>query len=31
MKEWTRPVIKKMDVEETAFGDGTVFDSQDPS
>ena len=26
---WTQPTLKKMDIEETAFGDGTNIDGTD--
>jgi hypothetical protein len=30
MKEWTRPTIRKMDIEETAVGDPPGTDGADP-
>jgi hypothetical protein len=29
-KEWTDPVVKKMDIKETAAGDPPNFDGADP-
>jgi len=28
MKEWTRPTLKKMDIEETALFQGLGFDNE---
>jgi hypothetical protein len=29
MNEWKKPTLKKMDIEETAFGDGLNADGTD--